>query len=261
MPEFFLQWAVPLVVGGLLTLYFLGLLRRQVAQFRLRRPLLEVTVVSRSAVASVLGWLTLLLLNRFLGKQAETQELSLLAIQVSCGLNLLITSLLPILLTDGGRRSLESAGLSTADSGRQLLLGIAGYLAAIWPTGVLLIVSQFWRNMQTEHVFLNALRNTERGEIITWIALSAVLAAPLAEELLFRVTLQGWLSERMADPAAIGATALLFALIHGWRDALPLIPLALILGFIYQKTRSYWACVVTHGLFNATNLLLAILSG
>ena len=255
------QWTVPVTFGSLLSFFAVPHFFRVIARYTARRPLLEIPVVPRAAVASVLGWMLLLLFSKAMGSRAETLELSLLAIQISCGLNLLIALLLPLLLTEGGQRRREEAGLSLTDKRDQLRMGFAGCLASLGPTLVLLVFSQFWRTMETEHVFLNALRNAQRAEIIAWISVSAVIAAPLAEELLFRVTLQGWLSERFSDSAAIVLTALFFAIIHGWRDALPLMPLALILGYAYQKTRRYWVCVVTHGLFNATNLLLTFAAG
>ena len=72
--------------------------------------------------------------------------------------------------------------------------------------------------------------------------------------------LQGWLQSRIEPAWAIFAVAVLFAFVHGWPDSLPLIPLSLILGYVYYRRHSYLAVVMLHLLFNATNLALAVLT-
>jgi hypothetical protein len=177
-----------------------------------------------------------------------------------CGINFVIAALLPIVLTDGLRRTWDSVGLSGRRLGEQIGVGLHAFLVAVWPTALLLAVSSAWRSEETQHSYLQALREHANGEWIAWIVLSAVVAAPLAEELLFRVVLQGWLSERFSGATAIGVTAAVFALVHGWHDAIPLVPLSLILGFVFHQTRWYWACVTTHALFNAANLAMVLLA-
>jgi membrane protease YdiL (CAAX protease family) len=53
---------------------------------------------------------------------------------------------------------------------------------------------------------------------------------------------------------------MIFSVVHGVPDCFPLFPLALILGFVYHRTRSFLAVVVLHALFNATNLTLSVLN-
>jgi membrane protease YdiL (CAAX protease family) len=50
-----------------------------------------------------------------------------------------------------------------------------------------------------------------------------------------------------------------FAGVHGLHDALPLLPLALVLGALYHLRRSYVAIVTAHACFNAAFLVLALL--
>ena len=211
-------------------------------------------------ILCVTAWFALMIGSKLLATRPRPQEISLLAIQVSFAMHMLLAVLLPALLLDGGKRTLPSFGIYAHRFGRQAAVGAAGFLAAVCPTAILLLLSRSWRTEETQHPYLQALRGDSGGELVVWIILSAVIAAPLAEELLFRVTLQGWLTERLPAPAAIGLTVAIFTLVHGWRDALPLVPLSLILGYIFHQTRSYWSCVVTHALFNAANLTLALLS-
>jgi uncharacterized protein len=86
-----------------------------------------------------------------------------------------------------------------------------------------------------------------------------VISAPLSEELLFRVTFQGPLEARLPLSWAITIPAFVFAGVHGLHDALPLLPLALVLGALYHLRRSYVAIVTAHACFNAAFLVLALL--
>jgi membrane protease YdiL (CAAX protease family) len=213
------------------------------------------------ATLAIVVWLTVTLLNKLVAESPSPAVASLRSIQVQCGVQVFIAALFTALLTDGGRRPLRDCGIFRERLDRQILLGILAFFAAVGPTGILLILSQWWRTVETQHALLQTLQRDFSIEIAVWIVMSAAIAAPLTEELLFRVTLQGWLSERFSGPAAIGVTAVVFALIHGWRDALPLLPLSLILGYVFHQTRSYWACVTTHALFNGTFLVLALMTG
>lgn len=89
-----------------------------------------------------------------------------------------------------------------------------------------------------------------------------VVAAPLAEELLFRGILQAWLCKWTGPFIAIGGSALLFALAHSptWPDPIPLVLLGVGLGITYQRTRCLWAPVALHATFNLGNVLVALLS-
>lgn len=239
---------------------FLQLLREAV---RRNAPLFprpsETYRQSVFATMAVVGWLGLSAYGKLFAERKTPVETTLPVIQASCVIQLVIAAFLATLLSEAGRKPLRDCGLFGMRLDRQILLGVLAFLAAIWPTGMMLIVSQWWRTVETQHPLLQMLQQNSSGEVLAWIAVSAVVAAPLAEELLFRVTLQGWLSERLSGPAAIVLTAAIFALVHGWRDALPLVPLSLILGYVFHHTRSYWACVMTHAVFNGIFLTLALL--
>lgn len=236
---------------------FTGVLRRFVADYA------ETLVVGRTSSAAIGlagAWMILPVLNRFAAAKDGPQALSLSSIQLSCLIGFLFAGMFVAALTNGGRRTAANYGLLIRPVGRRIWLGAAAYLAAIGPTALLLIFSRGWRTVETQHAYLKALQDSTGLELIGWIVVSAVVAAPIMEELLFRVTLQSWFAERYSGRTAIALTACVFALVHGWRDALPLIPLAVILGGMFHCSRSYLSCVVTHGLFNATFLALALLT-
>jgi membrane protease YdiL (CAAX protease family) len=142
-------------------------------------------------------------------------------------------------------------------------LGVAGFLAAWLPVvGVSALVEWLgWRAEGARHPFLRILEASPGIAAVLAIGIAVVLLAPLTEELLYRVILQGWLESRMSPRAALVFVALIFSIVHsqdGRPDALPLLPLALVLGYVYQRRHSYPAVVVLHGLFNAVNLALAV---
>jgi membrane protease YdiL (CAAX protease family) len=206
------------------------------------------------AFLAVAGWLSLSIIGSLWTPRGEPREVAASGIQLQCVMFFIIWAMVLGLLTQAGQRPLREAGLFFRGLHWQVMLGWLGFLASLWPTVILLILGSPWRSEETQHILLQALRGPSGGELLPWIIVSAVLSAPLTEELLFRVTLQGWLSERLPGPVAIGLTAVVFALVHGWRDALPLIPLSLILGYLFYQTRSYWACVTAHAVFNMANI-------
>jgi len=96
------------------------------------------------------------------------------------------------------------------------------------------------------------------------VVATAVVAAPIGEELFFRRVLQGWLEKVFADgqsPLAIVCSAGAFALAHQGQGLayVPLFPLGLVLGFMARQTCSIVPCIILHALFNAVSvgLLLA----
>jgi membrane protease YdiL (CAAX protease family) len=124
------------------------------------------------------------------------------------------------------------------------------------------------------------------------VAFSAAVAAPIAEEFLFRVLLQGWLEKAFtfhgptselvlgappAEPteeaqadvlaprprgyralAPIAISALIFALLH-WShgpDWVPLSVLAIGLGYLYQRTHRIVPSLTVHALLNGFTVLI-----
>ncbi|QDT52588.1 CAAX amino terminal protease self- immunity [Caulifigura coniformis] len=142
------------------------------------------------------------------------------------------------------------------DWGHHLSVGLTVGLAAMLPT----LLLGYWiardRDPSESHILLRTLQG-KGWDFLAPIVLTAAVLAPLLEELLFRVILQGWLSDSV-QKSAIPLTAGIFALIHGASDAALLVPLALSLGFLYEYRRSYLEVVAAHAAFNGANLFAAI---
>ncbi len=167
---------------------------------------------------------------------------------------------LGLLLFASGRLRPEEVGIDANDWPTQIAWGQQAFIASIVPTFALILATVWFRHRETQHPFLQMLATAPEQVPLLMMFFIAAVVAPLSEELVFRVTLQGWLTERWHARGAIIATALIFAFVHGWRDGIALIPLALILGYLYHARRSYLAVVTAHGMFNAANMALALLS-
>lgn len=213
------------------------------------------------AVLASLGWTGINLVDKWLAAgrtelPAPTPSLVLTSAVLSLGVFLTLVCLLFL----EGRWQPKDAGIRRHEWRAALQLGGAAFLVAVLPTGLALIASLPFRSRETQHRLLQVLQEYPDPYLIGGLAVTAVVIAPLCEELLFRVTLQTWLVSWCGPRLAIPAIAIVFAAIHGWRDSFALLPLSLILGYVYERRHDYFAVVTAHGLFNLTNLLLALLT-
>jgi membrane protease YdiL (CAAX protease family) len=197
--------------------------------------------------------------------------------------------------------------------GIDLRLGLVTFLAALVP--VFTIQFLLTRLVPTEHPVQLLLTRDSSPQVLALCVVSAVIVAPLSEEFLFRVLLQGWLealamrrhgqqevqvltgnmvlhadlapgpaadsSNPYASPQAasgrieavkgvgpalmpwpIVVSSLVFAAVHIGHgpDPVPLFVLALMLGYLYQKTHRIWPGVVVHACLNAWSLTILWIS-
>lgn len=182
--------------------------------------------------------------------------------------NVAIAILTPALLrvTSGAR--LVDLGLTRHDFGRNLLRGAAG-CALVLP--VVYVVHYGAVNIWTaqNHPAQEAI--AARGSVATTMIslFGAVVAAPLAEEILFRGVLLGALWKRRspnADLMGNAAVSLLFAALHAaqWPAPIPLFVLSLAFGEVYRRSGSLVAPITMHVCFNAVTaaaLLIAKAAG
>lgn len=83
---------------------------------------------------------------------------------------------------------------------------------------------------------------------------TAIVLAPVVEEILFRGILYRTIQQRGFPRLALLGTSLLFGLIHGsLMTLLPLAALAAILALLYDRTQNLMAPIFAHSLFNAVN--------
>lgn len=93
----------------------------------------------------------------------------------------------------------------------------------------------------------------------TWVqrlplGIVAIVLAPPAEEMLFRGLLYPFIKRAGFPRLALWGTALLFALVHqNLVSFVPLILLAFLLTWLYERTDNLLAPIAAHSLFNALN--------
>jgi membrane protease YdiL (CAAX protease family) len=167
-----------------------------------------------------------------------------------------------------------------------LVIGLGGFAAMAVPTYML----QMWLSTllePTSHPLVEML--TENGDSRGFwaAAFAAIIAAPITEEVLFRMLLQGWLESAaarirlarpplepadcaselttpffrpMPEPARwpILVSAGLFAAAHygNGPDPIPLFLLGLALGYLYRQTHRLAPCVIMHAGVNACSMLI-----
>ena len=134
-------------------------------------------------------------------------------------------------------------------------LGLLVGMAAVGVSLLLSIVVQLL-GIAEDHTLIALLRSQGTPTLWLLVILSAVVLAPLLEELEYRVVMQTWLGRRLGLAPAIATTAVVFALVHGPAVSIPVLPLGLATGLTYAATHSYVASVAAHMTFNATMLAL-----
>lgn len=142
-----------------------------------------------------------------------------------------------------------------------LLAGAAAGLLAVAPTSLLASFSARLRPPSTEYYTMLA-EQLPRGVVETLVALVAVsLAAPLAEELVFRGLLFRLARPRWGGGRAAVLTGLFFGIAH-WQPwgLFGLVALGILLALLYMWTGTLAAPIAAHAAHNAVSLALLIRS-
>lgn len=174
----------------------------------------------------------------------------------------LLGVVLPLLLL--ARSSGGTLG-SEFDLGRTepgaVLWSVVAALGALVPTSFLADQSLRLHPIDPEWLDFYVGRLPATPGAVALAAFTAVVLAPVAEELLFRGLLQR-LTRRLWGPVpAILVSALVFGMVHGepWY-LFGLIALGLLLAWVYETTGSLTPCIALHATHNAVSFLLLLLN-
>ncbi|MGB7440645.1 MAG: type II CAAX endopeptidase family protein [Coleofasciculaceae cyanobacterium] len=147
--------------------------------------------------------------------------------------------------------------------GNWIVWGIGGYLVAV-PLVILvsLINQQLWQGQGGSNPILPlALEGQDKIALLIFFV-TASLAAPVFEEIIFRGFLLPSLTRYLPVWGAIAASSLLFAIAHlSLSEVLPLATLGAVLGVVYTRSRNLLAPMLLHGLWNSGTLLSLFLLG
>jgi len=105
----------------------------------------------------------------------------------------IILSLIVIRIRVGAKAGDFGIGWKWEDIRKDLVVGVLGFFALVVPVLAIQVGATQLLGQETQHPIIKALKSNTDGEWL-WMATicSAVLVAPIVEELLVRVILQGW---------------------------------------------------------------------
>ncbi len=108
-----------------------------------------------------------------------------------------------------------------------------------------------------QHQSLEVLTSHPQMSLKLSVALVAVLAAPLVEELLFRGLIQTLIRSYIGRPwLSVILTSILFATVHENYAHWPaLFVLSLAIGYAYEKSGSLWQALFMHAMFNGMSVM------
>ena len=170
--------------------------------------------------------------------------------------------LVPLLLVMRSHGLSMSRDLGLDNPGAGVLVAAAAVaVAGLVPTSLLAELSLRMHPVDPTWVLLfqENLPHTPVAYVTAFVAV--VVAAPLAEEIIFRGLLHRLASRLWGPIAAIILSSLVFGIIHSepW-FLLGLVGVGVMLAVVYEATRSVTACWVTHAVHNAVSMGLMITS-
>jgi hypothetical protein len=140
-------------------------------------------------------------------------------------------------------------------------LAVAGLALLVAP--LLSLAALLDQIVPYEHAIVDFLGAHRDPLAVGIVVFAAVVAAPVAEEFLFRGVLQGWLERRLPQRdglAAVSLSALAFAAAHVGQGLawLPLFFFGLVVGYLARQTGSIVPGIILHALFNAVSVVLLL---
>ncbi|MCF7818801.1 MAG: CPBP family intramembrane metalloprotease [Kiritimatiellales bacterium] len=214
----------------------------------------------------VLGSLLLLyLLASFSGLLFYAEQIPLARLCITLVIYTLIVILVSIINRRRGGSWAESCGMGLRNL-KKLALSPVFYLAII---PFLMLATKAY-HLLLQHVFGIEMELQEVAKIIaqklSWLqilyAFTAIFAAPLYEELIFRGLAFPYLVKRAGLAGGTALVSLLFALMHFHVPSLvPLFLLSCALCLAYWRTGSLWVNIGMHTIFNAVSILVLNMAG
>ena len=141
--------------------------------------------------------------------------------------------------------------------------GFGGYFAAL-PLVILvsIINQQFWQGRGGSNPILSIALENRDTVALTIFFITASVAAPIFEEIMFRGFLLPSLTRYFSVTTAIVLSSLLFALAHlNLSEVLPLATLGMVLGFVYTRSRNLLSSILLHSLWNSGTLFSLFVLG
>lgn len=132
-----------------------------------------------------------------------------------------------------------------------IIVGVLGrFAAALW--GILIEII----GVELPGEVGDPMQLLPQGAIgMTFIVLTTVVLAPLAEEAIFRGVLLPSLHDRWGRAAAMSVSSVVFAATHVVPITIPpLFAFALMLSWVFVRSRTLWTAIIAHAVFNGLGL-------
>jgi membrane protease YdiL (CAAX protease family) len=215
---------------------------------------LIVYMVALRAVLGLVGWA-----QRHLGEGVSS---TVLAAAAGNAVGIAVAVFLLAVLRERGGDALGRLGLREEHVGRRLATGVAGALMlqpVVLLAGIVTIVFGPLVGIEFRVQPLLFHARDVPGWAFAALCVSAVVVAPVTEEVLFRGFLYGALRRRWGPMGSICASAALFSVLHGHPAALlSLFAVGFLLAYLYERTGSLVAPMAAHALTNLNSMLMVL---
>jgi membrane protease YdiL (CAAX protease family) len=158
----------------------------------------------------------------------------------------------------------QAFGFRRRSAGRSILLGVLAAAVVFSMTLLLLLPASQWL-MELVHLTpqpqdaIEALRKTHDLARQSAVAVSAVVLAPVFEELLFRGVFFAALKQAGLPRLAFWLSATIWAATHvNLMTFLPLAFFGVVLNLLYERTGNLLAPITAHAFFNLVNYLWVV---
>ncbi len=147
--------------------------------------------------------------------------------------------------------------------GKALLWGIGGYLVAIPLVVIVSLANQYlWQGRGGSNPLLPIALNGQDQIALICFYITAAIAAPIFEEIMFRGFLLPSLTRYLPMNGAIVLSSFIFAIAHlSLSEVLPLMVLGMILGLVYTRSRNLLSPMLLHSLWNSGTLITLFILG
>jgi len=162
-------------------------------------------------------------------------------------------------------RGWRELGFKRGDPKRTLTYGGLGALGALMASfGIMLLIALVIYLLGGSNPLTAEAEQVEtitRGQLLLSITVVVILA-PIFEELFFRGLFYPALRRSLGPTLAIVIDGIIFGALHmRYLSIVPLILVGMILAYVYEKTESLYAPMLTHALYNGVVVAISLLMG
>ena len=137
------------------------------------------------------------------------------------------------------------------------LWGLSGYMVAVpLVIGVSVVNQAIWQGRGGSNPLLQTVLEEGDSFALGVFFVTAAIAAPIFEEILFRGFILPSLTRYTSTWGAIALSSFIFAAAHlSVSEILPLMVLGMVLGFVYTRSKNLLAPMMVHSLWNSATMI------